>query len=320
VTIGHYTAKGVWVNDAVVSKTVLAGSHTLGLSLKGTTVSVTLDSQTVAGFAFNAATVDGRFGLLARSNANFDDVRIKTDDSAFSTTTGGAQLASSTITTQSDSTLTQSQLDAIASVAISDWTQALGDGDARLAAFGDVRIGIADLADGELGYTSGKSVLIDDNAAGYGWYTGLVSQQSSYMDLVSVVEHELGHVLGFSHEDASRFAVMSEDLGLGERLPILSLGKEPAAAPHASPATPAFDLFAQYGGMSNASIDWQASAIGGWSVPLSPYAAPAATTSAGNFSSFAWTPNSGQAGDGSGDAGYDRIGRDLIGKKPGKTK
>jgi hypothetical protein len=56
----------------------------LGVSLKGTTVSVTVDGQAVVGYVFNAATVDGRFGLLATSGAaSFDDVRVKTDDPAF---------------------------------------------------------------------------------------------------------------------------------------------------------------------------------------------------------------------------------------------
>jgi len=323
--IGHWTQKSGWVVDASATPTtaIVAGtSYSLNLTLKGTTVSAKLSplgspaSIAVVGFSFNAATVDGNFGLLATGGiASFDDVRVKTDDAAFRTAGGGAQVASTTIATQSDSTLTQSQLDAIASVAISDWTRALGDGDARLAAFADVRIGVADLADGELGYTSGKSVLIDDNAAGYGWYTGMVPLQSSYMDLVSVVEHELGHVLGFSHDDANRFAVMSEDLAVGERLPILSLDKEAAAAPHAAPVAPTFDLFAQYGGMPNAGIDWQANASGGWNIALSPYAVPAAATTAGNLPSFAWTP-----ADGNGDGSYDRMGRDLVGKKPGKSK
>jgi len=72
--------------------------------------------------------------------------------------------------------------------------------------------------------------------------------------------------------------------------------------------------------MPNAGIDWQANASGGWNIALSPYAVPAAATTAGNLPSFAWTPAGGQAADGSGDGSYDRMGRDLVGKKPGKSK
>jgi len=315
VIIGHYTPKSGWVNDAVVSKQLLLGSHSLGLSLKGTTVSVTVDSQTVAGYVFNAATVDGRFGLLARSAASFDDVRIKTDDAAFRTTTGGAQVASAGYAGATDSTLTQTDLDAVASVAISYWTQALGDGDARLAAFGDVRIGIADLADGELGYTNGATVLIDNDAAGAGWSTGLGGPDSRHMDLVSVVEHELGHVLGFSHEDAGLFPVMHEDLALGERYALAAAGNAPAAAAmHATPAAQGFDgPLPVLPSAANATIDW--AATGGWSSALPSYSREPLggflPDSAADFSPF----GKAAAKKATSQNGYDRLGQELLGKK-----
>jgi len=319
VIIGHYTPKGGWVNDAVITKQLLAGSHTLGLSLKGTTVSVTVDSQTVVGFTFNAATVDGRFGLLARSTASFDDVRVKTDDAAFRTTTGAAQVASGAFATARDSTLTQSELDAVASVAISNWTQALGDGDARLAAFGDVRIGMADLAGGELGFTNGSTILIDNDAAGAGWYTGLSPRNFSEMDLLTVVEHELGHVLGFGHEDADRFLVMSGDLGVGERYSLLAPRGEigPVTSQQAKPVVPAFDApNAGLSGMPNAMIDWQAGTSGGWNTSLSPYAPETPAAYSPDFASFLSNAPAKKPG---ADAGYDKMGRDLVGKKPGKA-
>ena len=85
VVIGHYTAKSGWVSDAVVSKVINSGTtYALGVTLKGSTVSVTLDGQTVLGYAFNAATVDGNFGLMATDgSASFDDVRVRTNDRTF---------------------------------------------------------------------------------------------------------------------------------------------------------------------------------------------------------------------------------------------
>ena len=82
VIIGHYTTKSGWVSDAVLSMVIHAGtSYTLGVALQGTTVSLTLDGQTLLGHTFNAATVDGNFGLLnTDSFASFDDVRVKTND------------------------------------------------------------------------------------------------------------------------------------------------------------------------------------------------------------------------------------------------
>ena len=242
VIIGHYTTKNGWVNDAVVSKVINAGTtYTLGVTLKGSTVSVTLDGQAVVGFVFNAATVDGNFGLLAAGgNASFDDVRVRTNDRAF-VAAGGANLiatASAAESTQAGAALTQDQLDGVVAAAISQWTDLLGAGDTRLAAFGGMSFTTANLAGQELGHAQGKTILIDFNAAGYGWFVDATPDASSEfkarsglpllvaspdggaagrMDLLTVVLHELGHVLGFEHGDSQAPAVMYESLDLGVR-------------------------------------------------------------------------------------------------------
>ena len=349
VVIGHYTAKKGWENDATLAAVLGAGTtHALDVALKGTTVSVTLDGQVVLGYAFNAATVDGSFGLLATgASASFDNVRIKTDDPQFIATTPANEMAgAATAGTVSAGAITQSELDSIATVAISQWTQALGNGDARLAALGDVRFGIADLGSGELGQTAGNTVLIDRGAAGSGWFVDASPSQNSefqirldpsllaatpdsaaygHMDLVSVVEHEIGHVLGFEHTDVDQFAVMHEDLDAGMRMLLDPAtgpvpGAQGPATPQAVRATPAFDALPGMDAAPSASIDWLASPDSGWSVALSPYAPQATATGPGNFSSFNATGLSARPGDASSDASYDQMGRDLIGKKPGKAK
>jgi len=95
VLIGHYTARSGWVVDQSVSKVIDAGvDYALGVTLRGTTVSVTVNSQVVMSNAFNAVTVDGHFGLLTRGGAaNFDNVSFKTNDSAFLTATNVAPVA-----------------------------------------------------------------------------------------------------------------------------------------------------------------------------------------------------------------------------------
>ena len=82
LVIGHYTTNKGWVDDAVASRVIDAGQdYTLGVMLKGSTVSVTLDGQVLLGHIFNAVTVDGNFGLIATEGAaSFDDVLLKTDD------------------------------------------------------------------------------------------------------------------------------------------------------------------------------------------------------------------------------------------------
>jgi Ca2+-binding RTX toxin-like protein len=82
VLIGHYTAKGGWVVDAAVSRTLSAGvDYALGVSLKGTTVSVTLDGQAALSRVFNSTVVDGAAGTFSRGgSASFDSFEFATDD------------------------------------------------------------------------------------------------------------------------------------------------------------------------------------------------------------------------------------------------
>jgi hypothetical protein len=346
VVIGHYTPKSGWVSDAVVSKVINAGtSYTLGVALKGTTVSVTLDGQTVLGFAFNAGTVDGNFGLMATGGtASFDDVRVKTNDPAFAAGGGASLISAASSGTASGTTLTQSELDGIATVAISQWTEALGDGDARLAVLGDVRFEIADLAASELGHTEGNSILIDADAAGSGWFVDISPAQSSEfrvrldrnilaaapgseaygtMDLVTVVTHELGHLLGFDHGDAGAIPVMHEELDPGVRYLLAAGESAPEAQPVAQARStfaggvPGFDIGAGYGG-ANAAVDWQASSSDGWNVKLSPYDSdkPAKNASP-NFAGFLVKLFNKDRGEAQA-AGYDSLGRALLGKDKGR--
>ena len=78
IVIGHRTAKG-FVYDTVVDMKIRSSvDYTLGLSLHGNSVSVTLDGQVVAGHTFNSLLVDGDIGLLSvDTDSIFDDLLIR---------------------------------------------------------------------------------------------------------------------------------------------------------------------------------------------------------------------------------------------------
>ena len=95
VVIGHFDPRRGWVVDASYAKALTAGTvYTLSITLKGASVSVSVNGGFVGSTGFNAGVVDGRFGLMAfKDSATFTSVRVRTDDAAFA----GAALWSSSL-------------------------------------------------------------------------------------------------------------------------------------------------------------------------------------------------------------------------------
>jgi hypothetical protein len=182
--------------------------------------------------------VDGEFGLFSRQGvSSFDRARVRTNDPAFASPAtmlaAAAPVSAGTVVE-----LDASDLDSLVQAAISQWEDALGADDPRLSALVGLDVTMADLAGITLGYTIGSLVTLDLDAAGYGWFIdgspednvefrmrldeGVVaatpdSAASGRMDLLTVLTHELGHVLGFNHADALSFTVMDDDLEAGVR-------------------------------------------------------------------------------------------------------
>lgn len=132
--------------------------------------------------------------------------------------------------------LDAAQLDALQSEAINRWT-AVGISQTQEALLRDAVLSMADLDGPVLATAGGNAITLDLDAAGHGWFVdptpaldeefaeeagGLVapadSEASGRMDLLSVVMHELGHLLGAYHD--AETSAMSSSLTPGVRQPL----------------------------------------------------------------------------------------------------
>ena len=88
ILIGHSTERGGLKIDALASRVIEEGQdYELQVTLKGTTVSVVLDGQTLLGHSFNGLVVDGLSGLYTESGASsFVEVTVMTNDPAYPNT------------------------------------------------------------------------------------------------------------------------------------------------------------------------------------------------------------------------------------------
>jgi hypothetical protein len=87
VQIGH-VAGGNWVVDAYVSKALAPNTdYSVVITIKGTSVSVSVGGSFAVSFGFNAPVADGTLGVLTRSGTtSIDSYRMKTNDAGFAGT------------------------------------------------------------------------------------------------------------------------------------------------------------------------------------------------------------------------------------------
>jgi hypothetical protein len=134
------------------------------------------------------------------------------------------------------STLTQTELQPIVTEALARWTAA-GANTQALAAMKQVQFIVTDLPGADLGLAQANRVHLDIDAAGHGWFVDPTPASDEefgpsaggqllktvdpravdQIDLLTVVEHELGHVVGLKDLDALTDDLMSGVLGRGLR-------------------------------------------------------------------------------------------------------
>src|SRR5207302_7679060 len=133
----------------------------------------------------------------------------------------------------------QQQLDSIVSSAIARWT-ATGLTPQQISTLQTIKFEVSDLNGSYLGEADGNRILVSRNAQGKGWfvdqtpmddlefgnassatrrYTDPMSAAAGHVDLLTAIEHEIGHKLGLddSYSEKDRDSIMYGYLTVGER-------------------------------------------------------------------------------------------------------
>jgi uncharacterized delta-60 repeat protein len=157
--------------------------------------------------------------------------------------TVGSALRVATTSSPSNSAdiLTPAELQPLVNAAISRWA-ATGLDPTKVALLAQIPVTIADLSSQDyLGFAARDQIVIDDNGAGLGWFIdvtpnvdeefvcGSSGPAASRMDLLTVVMHEMGHVIGLSDLDTQSHSdqLMAGMLDVGQRRsPVASTSPE----------------------------------------------------------------------------------------------
>jgi membrane-associated phospholipid phosphatase len=139
------------------------------------------------------------------------------------------------------------QVDRLLTEALARWQAAGVD----TSALGNIDVRIADLGGLTLGQAANGGIVLDDNAAGWGWFVDRTpgsdreftrrgnQGERNRMDLLSVLTHEVGHLLGYDHEAGG---VMQQTLDAGVRQTVGAAMTTTSDRPGAGPTLVAWTL------------------------------------------------------------------------------
>jgi hypothetical protein len=248
---GDYTQTASGTMSVQVGGTASGQYGTVSVS-GNATLAGTLNVAAVNGYAPNVGDTlpgvlsygsqTGSFGTINASGLPAHEALTPTyDATGLTLTVGAAQRASSANgpATGTASALTQGQLAPIVAAAISRWAGD-GIGAANVALLRHAKVQIADLGGAFLGLEGNDTILVDRTADGYGWFVdptpftdtefaktsdpqervaGASSPAHGRMDLLTVVMHEFGHLLGLADKanGVGPDTLMTEDLAAGVR-------------------------------------------------------------------------------------------------------
>jgi Ca2+-binding RTX toxin-like protein len=239
IIIGHVTSSGTVIDKTFATKLSSGNDYKLGVNLRGGLVNVSLNGAVVMSNLYNETITCGGYGFISMQGANsgqtsFDIIRLKTDDAAYGVPL--LMMASAAPPVGATSTTLTAPGGAVLDAIITEAKHRLaGSGldAASLAQLDTVSVRFDDLDGLALGEEHDGLVILDINAAGYGWFvdstpgddrefmsdggilTASAGPAAGHMDLLTVMAHELGHAAGLQESDQG---VMSDTLDAGDRL------------------------------------------------------------------------------------------------------